>query len=134
MPDFVSASLTDKRPVHLQKVLGRPTLVVFYNPTTAMGREIVLFAKGLCAKHAGNVQVLALAHGGESEAVAKQHAELRLPFPILDGQGLRLTLGVDHTPRFVLLDADGVIRYEVTGWGDHVPGEIAQELIHCQKR
>ncbi len=134
MPDFVLASLTEKQPLHLQKVLGRPILVVFYNPTTVMGRDVLMYAKGLCEKQAGKVQVLGLALAADPEAVAKQHAELRLPFPILDGQGLRLTLGVDHTPRFVLLDGDGVIRYEVTGWGDHVPGEIAQELLRCQKQ
>ncbi len=133
VPDFVAQSLTDKRPVQFQKYLGRPTLVVFYNPATGVGREVALYAKGLCEKQAGKVQVLALAITNDPEAARKQHAELGLPFPVLDGQGLRLTLGVENTPRFVLVDADGVLRWESTGWGYHVPGEIAAELVHGQK-
>jgi peroxiredoxin len=133
MPDFVLASFTEKAPVHLKEVLGQPTLVVFYNPSTAMGRNVLLYAKDLCERHVGKVNVLAMALTASPEAAAKQHAELRLPFPVLDGHGLRLTLAVEHTPRFVLLDAAGVIRWEVTGWGDHVPGEIAQELRQCLK-
>jgi peroxiredoxin len=133
MPDFVLASLTEKQPVHLQKVLGKPTLVVFYNPATPMGRDVLLYAKRLCEQQPGKVQVLALALTASPETAAKQHADLRLPFPVLDGHGLRLTLAVENTPRFVLLDAAGVIRWELTGWGDHVPAEITQELRQCQK-
>ena len=133
MPDFVLASLTEKQPVRSQKLFGRPSLVVFYNPATAMGRDVLLYAKGLCEKHAGKVQILALALTATPEVAVKQHAELRLPFPVLDGHGLRLTLAVENTPRLVLFDAGGVVRWEVTGWGDHVPGEIAQELRRCWK-
>jgi peroxiredoxin len=133
MPDFAITSLTERQPVHLQKLLGQPTLIVFYNPATAMGRDVLLCAKDLCAKHAGKVHVLAMTLTGDSEAALKQHHELRLPFPVLDGNALRLTLAVEHTPRFVLLDADGVIRWDSTGWGVHVPGEIVQELNHCNK-
>jgi hypothetical protein len=69
----------------------------------------------------------------DTETACKQHAELRLPFPVLDGHVLCLTLSVENTPRFVLIDAEAVIRWECTGWGDHLPREIAQELTNCQK-
>ena len=63
-----------------------------------------------------------------------KRGELRLPFPVHDGHAMRLTLSVENTPRFVLVDAEGIMRWETTGWGSHVPGEIAEELVHCQKR
>jgi peroxiredoxin len=133
VPDFVVTSFTEAQPVRLQKVLGRPVLIVFYNPATGVGRDVVLYAKGLCEKQAGKVQVLAMAVTPNPETARKQHADLHLPFPVLDGQSLRLTLGVENTPRFVLLDAEGIVRWENTGWGYQVPAEIAQELVNCQK-
>jgi peroxiredoxin len=134
VPDFVVTSLTDKQSMHLQKLLGRPTLVFFYNPATGVGRDVALYAKDLCEKHAGKLHFMAMAVTHDPEAARKQHADLRLPFPVLDGHAMRMTLGVEHTPRFVLLDAEGIMRWENTGWGVHVPGEIATELVQCQKR
>jgi hypothetical protein len=133
MPDFVIAPLTEKQPVHLQKLLGLPTLVIFYNPTTEMGKQVMQHAKGLSQKQAGKVHVLALALTNDLEAAVKQHADLGLPFPVLDGSALRLTLAAEHTPRFVLIDGEGVVRWESTGWGLHSAAEIAQELAACQR-
>lgn len=134
VPDFVVTSLTDKQPMHLQKLLGRPTLVVFYNPATFVGRDVIVYAKELCDRQAGKVHILAMAVTPDPETARKQHDELRLPFPVHDGHAMRLTLSVENTPRFVLVDAEGIMRWETTGWGSHVPGEIAEELVHCQKR
>jgi peroxiredoxin len=133
VPDFVVASYTEKQPVRFQAKLGRPTLIVFYNPATAMGREVMLYAKALHEKQAGKIHVMVLAVTSDAETARKQHEELRLPFPVMDGHSLRMTLGVEHTPRFVVLDGEGIMRWESTGWGSQVPGEIAQELVHCQK-
>jgi hypothetical protein len=53
---------------------------------------------------------------------------MRLPFPILAGKGLHLTFAVDATPRLVLLDAEGIVRLALTGWGHQVPQEVLAEL------
>jgi hypothetical protein len=134
MPDFAIACLTEKQPVHLKQMLGRPTLIAFYNPATPTGRTVLLYAKELCEKQSGKVNLLAMAVTENAALARKQHAEMKLPFPILEGHALRLTLSVEHTPRFVILDGEGVIRWEMTGWGDHVPAEIAQVLVECHKR
>ncbi len=133
MPDFAITSLTERQTIRLQKLFGHPTLIVFYNPATAMGRDVLTYAKDLCAKHPGKLHVLAMTLASDTAAALKQHKELRLPFPVLDGNALRLTLAVEHTPHFVLLDAEGIIRWECTGWGVRVPDEIAQELKNSQR-
>jgi peroxiredoxin len=134
VPDFVVTSLTDMHPMALKTMLGRPTLVVFYNPATGVGRDVIVYAKGLSEKQTGKVQVMAMALTLNADAARKQHADLRLPFPVLDGHSLCTSLGVENTPRLVLLDAAGIIRWEATGWGLHIPGEIAAELAQCEKR
>jgi hypothetical protein len=47
---------------------------------------------------------------------------------------MRVTFGAVETPRFVVLDGDGVVRLAETGWGFHTPHEIAEMLQRCQKK
>jgi hypothetical protein len=68
------------------------------------------------------------------ELVRKQHQDMRLSFPIHDGNGLRLTFGAVETPRFVLVDANGVVRLTQTGWGYQMPYEVADLLQRFQKK
>jgi hypothetical protein len=100
---------------------------MFYNPSTENGRAVLTFARELSEQHRG-LGVLAMAVSDDAEAVRKQHAEMKLPFPILDGRGLHHTFGVKDTPRLVLLDAEGIVRGAYTGWGSQTPAEVIEEL------
>ena len=51
-----------------------------------------------------------------------------MTLPILSGSGLRISYGIETTPKFILLDAAGIVRGCYLGWGDETPREIAQEL------
>src|SRR5207237_641707 len=115
VPDFVVVSLTGQQPVRFQATQGRPTLIVFYNPATKMGRDVMLYAKELCEKQSGKLHVMAMAVTPTPETARKQHDDLRLPFPVLDGHSLRLTLVVEHTPRFLPTDGQGVLRWARAG-------------------
>jgi len=67
----------------------------------------------------------------DAEIARKQHADLRLPFAVLDGNGLHQMFGVDATPRLIVLDRDGILRYATTGWGLQTPREIDEELTRA---
>src|SRR5581483_10408807 len=118
------SSLTDKEPARLDRYLGRPVLVVFYNPQTSTGVQVLRFAKAQAEAQRDRIAILAMAVTRDAEAARKQHADLHLPFPILDGQGMRLTFGVEATPRLVVLDGDGIVRAATTGWGYQTPTEM----------
>jgi len=45
---------------------------------------------------------------------------------------LRLSYAVDATPKFVVLDADGVVRGSYTGWGPETPRGVVEELKRCR--
>lgn len=134
VPDFAVSSLVDDRTVHLKSFHGKPVLVLFYNPATQLGTEVIRYAKSLNDKNADSLGIMAMAVTNDAAVVRQQHQDLRLGFPVLDGNGLRQTLGVFQTPRFVVLDGDGVIRYVQTGWGYHMPGEITEILRRCQTK
>jgi len=70
---------------------------------------------------------------GDPDAARKQRADLKLTVPVLDGTGLRISYDVDGTPKLMLLDADGVLRGEYTGWGRETPDEVMDDLRRWAK-
>ncbi|MBM4072501.1 MAG: hypothetical protein FJ271_26765 [Planctomycetes bacterium] len=127
-PDFLVTNLLDRQSVRLHRSLGRPLLIAFYNPRSENGIQVLQFAKSLVQKHGNSIGVLALAVSDEIELVRRQHADMKLPFPVLDGTGLHVTFSVEATPRLVVLDSEGIARAAYTGWGPQIPGEIEIEL------
>jgi hypothetical protein len=130
-PDFLVTDLINQRTVRLYRLLGRPILIVFYNPATANGLHVLEFARGISEKYAEQVTILGMAVTEDVALVRRQQQEMKIAFPLLDGRGLHTTFGVDATPRMILLDADGMMRGGFTGWGYHIPGEVLTELRRC---
>jgi hypothetical protein len=59
--------------------------------------------------------------------------EKRLKFPLLAGNGLRVSFGVETTPKMVVLDGDGLVRGSAEGWGSETAQEVWQVLLRCLK-
>jgi peroxiredoxin len=132
--DFAVSCLTEEKAVRTQEYQGKPILVFFYNPATPLGKEVLGFVKQLNEKHIGKWGVMAMAVTNDADVAKKQHKELKLTFPILDGNGLRLSFGAGQTPRFVVVDGDGMVRLAETGWGFQTPHEIEDVLQRCLKK
>jgi hypothetical protein len=103
-------------------------LLVFYHPASPTSEEVLHFAQKLAADHPGHVNVVGMSVSDDGALVRKQHAELKLSFPVLSGGGLRVSYAVEDTPKFVLLDAAGVVRGAYLGWGRETAGEVLAEL------
>lgn len=127
-PDFVVPGLTGKQSVRLHRLLGKPVLMVFYNPASAHAAEILRFAQAVHDTSRAGVTVLGLAVSDDDEGTLKQYEEMKLGFPLLAGKGLRLAYALEATPKFFVLDADGVVRGSYIGWGREIPGATVGEL------
>ncbi|MBI2807147.1 MAG: hypothetical protein HYX68_19370 [Planctomycetes bacterium] len=134
VPDFGVSGLTDDKVTRWRSGNGTATLVVFFNPGTALGKEVMTYARRLNTQHADRLTILALGVTQDADVAVKLHKTMRLPFPILDGSGLRVTFGAMQTPRFVLVDGDGLVRLAQTGWGYQTPYEIAEALQNCTRK
>jgi peroxiredoxin len=130
-PDFVATDLIQGGSVRLHRLLGRPVLLVFFNPASATARPVLRFAAD---KQQRGVTVVGMAVTDDVAAVKKLHADLRLAFPVLAGKGFHVSYGVDATPRMVLLDAEGIVRGAYTGWGSETPREVTEELRNWLRR
>jgi peroxiredoxin len=127
-PDFLVTDLISKQSTRLYRLAGRPVLMVFYNPSTETGRQVLRFVQQISERNRPGLAVLALAVTDDVDEARKQYEDMQLPFHVLDGRGLHRTFGVDATPRLVVLDAEGVVRGLYTGWGRQTSGEVSEEL------
>ena len=134
IPDFTVSSFTEQANTRLQAQRGKPVLVFFYNPATSLGKEVLDYAKQVSDKEGDKLAIMAMAVTQDADLVRKQHKEMRLTFPILDGNAMRLSLGAIETPRFVLIDGEGTILFTQTGWGIPTPYEIEEKLRRGQKK
>jgi peroxiredoxin len=132
-PDFVVPGAVTKEQVRLQKLLGRPTLLLFYTPTSATAEEMLNFAQRLHTSSPTPITVIGLAMTDDNDALVKQYEHLKLTFPVGIGKGLRLSYQVEATPKVVLLDSDGVVRSSYVGWGSEIPGAVTEELHRWQR-
>jgi peroxiredoxin len=128
-PDFVASNLITHQTCRLYRLMGRPILLVFYNPAAPSAAPVLHFAqKEVNDRYGEKVTVLALAVTENVDKARKQYTELGLTFSMLSGQGFYSMYGVDATPRMVVLDAEGIVRGAYTGWGSQTPREVSDEL------
>jgi peroxiredoxin len=128
-PDFLVKDLTANDTTTLRHWLGRPVLMVFYNPTALTAADVLSFAQSVCAEQGEQVTVLGMAVFEDSERILKQRTDLHLTFPILAGAGLRLSYVLDTTPKLIVLDGSGVTRGTYIGWGPETAISVKDELL-----
>jgi hypothetical protein len=131
IPDLLCTSLTTKESVRLYRKLGRPIFIVFYNPATQTGKQVLDLCQTLSNRYQENLTILPMAVTDDTALACRQHAERKLPFPILDGRGLHRTFGVDATPRFLVLDKDGILQAACTGWSPENTRDIDSQIRRC---
>jgi len=129
-PDFVAPDLQGREPARLNRLRGRPVLLIFFSPKSPRVEQVLRFGQEVTATYGAKVAVLGLAVSDDAEAVRKLWDRQKLTYPPLSGQGLRLTFGVESTPKFIVLDGDGVLRSSYVGWGVEIPHDITEELRH----
>ncbi|HVS35559.1 MAG TPA: redoxin domain-containing protein [Gemmataceae bacterium] len=132
-PDFLAPDLVGARTFRLRSTLGQPVLLVFYNPASPSAPVVLAYAQQMSDAHK-DVTVLTLSMTGDGDAARKQHADLKLTVPLLDGNGLRTSYDVNGTPQLMVLDGKGVLRGDFTGWGRETAEEVMEELGRCGKK
>ncbi|HYV34234.1 MAG TPA: hypothetical protein VE988_00935 [Gemmataceae bacterium] len=134
VPDFVCTDLLTRQTQRLQRLLGKPVVIIFYDPASEISLHALRLGQTLVQRYPQGVSIMAMAVTADPELAQKQHKEMNLPFTILDGNGLVQFFGVEYLPRIVVLDGQGVVRLANTGWGAHIPGEVQTHVQKWQPR
>src|SRR5262249_48599890 len=119
-PDFVATDYTSNSTARFRRFFGKPILLVFYTPNSPTSQEVLRFAETLHETMPG-ITVVGMAVSPDRDKVLKERDDMGLKFSILSGQGLKMTFGVEGTPKLYVLDADGVLRGGYVGWGRETP-------------
>jgi peroxiredoxin len=130
-PDFMATDVVRRQSAHLKQFLGRPVVLVFYAPGSFQAEQVLRFAQRLADFHKDEIAVVGLVMSEEADRARRQRDELELTLPLLDGTGLRKSYDVQATPKFVVLDAAGVVRGSYVGWGQEAPAAIVADLKRC---
>lgn len=133
-PDFVAGPITTKESAKLSKLRGKPILLVFYHPASYTASELLGFAQHLHANQGKRLTVLGLCVTEDTAQAVKQKELLKLEFPIHSGGGMRISYGVETTPKLVVIDSTGTIRGMYNGWGRETAGEVWSELQRWLER
>jgi peroxiredoxin len=129
-PDFVAPNMIKPESVSFKQWGGKPLVLVFYDPAARSTGDVLPYAQMLAKKYP-QANVLGMAMSDEREQVQKQLADLKVDIAVLSGTGLRHAYNVETTPKFVVIDANGVVRESYLGWGIGVRDSVFEELRKC---
>src|SRR5262245_39473718 len=127
-PEFVAGPITTKEAGKLSTWKGKPILLVFYHPGSYTAEGLLRFTQQLHVDYGRQVGVVGLSVSDDVSTVLKQREAMKLDFPIYSGGGMRISYGVESTPKLVVIDATGVIRGMYLGWGTETAREVVSEL------
>jgi hypothetical protein len=127
-PDFVVSDFNHPEGARLRTWLGRPILMVFFNPTSSTADRVLRYAQQLQTMYGTDLNVLALSVTDEPGPVQHLRDSLKLTLPLLKGSGLRISYAVETTPKLMIIDATGVVRGSYLGWGHETSREVFEEL------
>jgi peroxiredoxin len=127
-PDVTAVDLTNNETITLSKLRGRPVLLLYYQPGNAKTAEPLLnFAQSLHVKHGNKASILPLAIG-TSDVALQQRNDLKMTVHVFGGRDVYRTHGIEATPAFVILDANGMVKRITGGWSDENADAVRVEL------
>jgi peroxiredoxin len=127
-PDFAATDFNGRQSVRLKSLLGKPAVLVFYNPKSRTAEEQLLFAQQTHEAHLGVLRVVGFPMSDDAEVVEKQRTYLHLTILLLQGSGLRQSYAVIETPKVIILDAKGIVRGSYVGWGSETGPAVLADL------
>jgi peroxiredoxin len=127
-PDFLASDFDSKESIRPRRWLGKPVLMVFYNPSSPTVEELLRFAQAVHEAYGKEATVVGLAMSDAAEKVRKQRTDLKLTIGVLNGVALRKSYDVEATPKLIVLDAEGVVRAAYDGWGEETAAGVKADL------
>ncbi|WP_020472917.1 TlpA family protein disulfide reductase [Zavarzinella formosa] len=131
-PDISAEMLTAEAVTKLSKLKGRPVLLVYFQPTSTSAAALLKFAQSLHTRHRGRGAVMPLVIG-DTTAWKTAYTAGEMTVPIYDGNPVYKTHGLESTPVFVVVDAEGITRHVSRGWGGETAEQVTKEFERWSK-
>jgi peroxiredoxin len=130
IPDVGAPGITSSSSARLSDLKGKPVVLVYFQPAAASGPSALKLADELHARKLVTVVPLAIGDPKDAKALA---GELKATVPVYDGTGVYKSHGLEATPVFVVIDADGIVRHVTRGWGGETAATVTREAERWAK-
>lgn len=128
-PDFVAPFLKGgEGSANLRTWKDKALLLAFVQPGTPVAEQVILACKEWKTTAGDRLTVIAFAVKADERNIARLTRDTSFRTPVLDGSGLRISYGVESTPRLVLLDSRHQCLGIFDGWGAETRLECGQEI------
>jgi peroxiredoxin len=127
IPDITATGITVAGSTRLSALRGKLVLLAYFQPSASSAADVLRLANELHVRKLGAVVPLAIGDPADAKELA---AEQKPSVPVYDGTGVYKAHGLDATPVFVVVDAEGTVRHVARGWG----GETAADVTRACER
>jgi hypothetical protein len=125
IPDIIPAGITTKDSAKLSGLKGKPVLLAYFQPLAPSGAATLKLAETLHRMKRGTILPLSI---GDPSDAKKLHLDSKAGVAIFDGTDVYKTHGLEATPVFIVVDADGIIRHVSRGWGGETAATVTREF------
>lgn len=130
VPDVTMPGLNTFAATKLSGLKGNAVLLAYFQPAAPSGAPVLKLANDLHARKLMAVVPLAIGDANDAKTLI---ADLKVTVPVYDGTGVYKTHGLEATPVFVVIDADGVVRHVTRGWGGETAAAVTREVERWAK-
>jgi hypothetical protein len=127
IPDITATGITVAGPARLSTLRGKPVLLAYFQPSAPSAADVLRLANELHLRKLGTIVPLAIGDPADARELAAQQ---KPTVPVYDGTGVYKAHGLDATPVFIVVDAEGAVRHVARGWG----GETAADVTRACER
>ena len=127
VPDIVLSPVAGTAETRLSKFKGRPVLLAYFQPTAPSAAAVLKLAQRLHAGGRTGVMAVPLVIG-DPEAAQKLLVDLGLTVPVFDGSTVYKAHGLEGTPVFIAIDAEGVVRHVARGWDAETAAAVTRAV------
>ena len=128
--DITAPGVSAPGSMKLSALKGKPVLLAYFQSTAPSAAPVLKLANELHARKIVTVVPLAIGSLKEAKGLI---ADLKPTVPVYDGLEVYKTHGLEATPVFVVIDADGVVRHVARGWGGETAVAVTREVERWAK-
>jgi hypothetical protein len=130
VPDFLATDVASRETIRLSQWRGRPVLLFCCKPSSKLTPLVLQTAQAKSAQWSNQIHVVVIVTEGQIGTILKMRTDHGLTMPVLDGSTATSLLKDQPTPRILLIDSSGQLRFLLDGWGAEYPellGKIMEQ-------